>query len=341
MDERFLTYRKFSVQVESYQSEFKIYNLGVPQGSILGPYLYNIYVSDILNGFDLPNNLSLKQYADDLQAYSIFESSDTDLAAKSFDKLIEHLYNWGKKNGLKFSSEKFELLHLGKNNPKRSYNINGTIIQPTSCVRNLGLQMTDDLKFNTHINNKCLSATRRWFNLAKVCRHNDINVLSLIYKQFVRPILEYPSIIFNPITVTLINDLERVQRRITRHILFRTKYKSPLPPYEERMKLLNLETLEARRNKLDMIFYSKVINNEVQINSKNIPKRVHNINTRFSNKRANILPARLNVRRNSFFVRVPKIFSKLPTQVTNANTSELLRTYLKPNKTEIPSYRLT
>ena len=54
--------------------------------------------------------------------------------------------------------------------------------------------------------------------------------------------------------------------------------------YEERMKLLNLETLEARRNKLDMIFYSKVINNEVQINSNNIPKRVHNINTRFSNK---------------------------------------------------------
>ena len=107
------------------------------------------------------------------------------------------------------------------------------------------------------------------------------------------------------------------------------------------MKLLNLETLEARRNKLDMIFYSKVINNEVQINSNNIPKRVHNINTRFSNKRAKFLPARLNVRRNSFFVRVPKIFSKLPTQVTNANTSELLRTYLKPNNTEIPSYRLT
>ena len=115
-----------------------------------------------------------------------------------------------------------------------------------------------------------------------------------------RPILEYPSIIFNSITVTLINDLERVQRRITRHILFRAKYKSPLPPYEERMSLLDLEALEVRRNKLDMVFYSKVINNEVQINSKNAPKRVHNISTRFSNKRANFLPAKLNVRRNSF-----------------------------------------
>ena len=96
-----------------------------------------------------------------------------------------------------------------------------------------------------------------------------------------------------------------------------------------------------RRNKLDLIFYSKIINNEVEICEENKPKQTHNLNTRNSQKRACYQQAKLNIRRNSFFVRVPKIYLKLPLQLANANTSHTLHCYLNSGKFEIPSFRST
>ena len=131
------------------------------------------------------------------------------------------------------------------------------------------------------------------------------------------------------------------ERRITRHILFKAGYKHPIPTYEDRLRLLKLDTLEIRRNKFDLIFYSKIINNEVQIDERNKPKQIHQFHTRNRNKRAYVQFAKLNVCTNSFFVRVPKIYLKLLTQITNANNSEVLRSYINSKNVEIPSYKLT
>ena len=163
--QNFLMYRKFSVLIDNTQSEYIQYNQGVPQGSILGPFLYNLYVADMLNEFVLPENLKIKQYADDIQAYSIFDPNHSAITSQSFNTLITHIIDWGKENGLKFASEKFQLLHIGNNNPTSCYQVNDITIHPSQLIRNLGLWMTPDLKWNTHISIKSSAAIRRWFNL--------------------------------------------------------------------------------------------------------------------------------------------------------------------------------
>ena len=110
------------------------------------------------------------------------------------------------------ADQPLQLLHIGNNNPTRCYQVNDITIHPNQLIRNLGLWMTSDLKWNTHISIKSSASIRRWFNLTRVCRQNQIEVLVLLYKQFVRPIIEFPLIIYNHITPSLIIELERVQK---------------------------------------------------------------------------------------------------------------------------------
>ena len=189
-----------------------MYNSGVPQGSILGPYLFNFFVSDLLHKFTLPQNLYVKQYADDLQAYIVYDVDSAQQSHSALLSFIQHIVNWSEKNYLTLSYEKTEVIYFGNDNPNYPYLIAGhKIIATNDCIRNLGLLITPSLKWNIHIKAKCKFALKRWYNLARVAKMASIDGLTLIYKQFVRPILEFPSIIVNPITPTLIKDIEIVQ----------------------------------------------------------------------------------------------------------------------------------
>ena len=116
--------------------------------------------------------------------------------------------------------------------------------------------------------------------------------------------------------------MERVQKRITRHILFKSNALLNIP-YEDRLKLLKLDSLEIRRNKLDVIYFSKIIHGEVKIINEKIPKLMTHIRTRNQHKFAYRPFSRLALRRQSFFHRVPKILAKLPISAIKSSPSEL------------------
>ena len=303
--DNFLTHRFISVSVNNKVSGSVHMNLGVAQGSILGPIMFNFYVSDILSNYVLPPSLFVKQFADDLQAYSIYDTDNAQQAHLTFNSFIVHIHEWSKANLLNLSLDKVKIMHFGNNNPQIKYSIDNHQIESVDTARNLGLIMTRDLKWNTHISNKCSVALRKWYNIARTTEITDLEALTLLYKSLVRPILEFPSIIFNPITTTLVNLLERVQRRITRHILFKSKAVENIP-YEKRLKLLKLDALEIRRNKLDVIYYSKIINGEVKIINEKIPKIMPHFRTRNPPKFAYRPFSRLMIRRQSFLLRAPK-----------------------------------
>jgi len=108
---------------------------------------------------------------------------------------------------------------------------------------------------------------------------------------------------------------------LTRHIFFRSLLKPnrQIPSYEERLKILNLEPLYLRRFKFDLLTLFKVLNKFLLIDPSNCPKYTAYRNSRTNDTRIEIPYARLNCRYHSFFVRVPKVYVKLPPSCTRAS----------------------
>src|SRR5207248_1530664 len=164
--------REFQIKIGSYLSNNKASccNKGVPQGSVLSPLLFNLYIADVIDIFG--TNISVKQYADDLKVYITYSNSTSHLITE-LQSSLARFSDWCKVNGLRISIDKIRRMHLGSSNPKHKYTIeNQTIPEVTDEIRDLGLHFTPDLKWNIHINKKCRAAFFRWYNLFKFFKTN-------------------------------------------------------------------------------------------------------------------------------------------------------------------------
>jgi hypothetical protein len=150
----------------------------------------------------------------------------------------------------------------------------------------------------------------------RVIKSTNIHTLCHIYKSYIRPTLEFPSVVYNCYSPSISTPLEAVQRKITRHICFKSgKFKHlQIPSYNTRLKTLNLDTLNVRRLKLDLVMYHSIRKDRILVNRKpDLPSHTHT--TRFRLNRIVISRARTQPRHNSFFVRVPKKFCKIPINI--------------------------
>ena len=116
---------------------------------------------------------------------------------------------------------------------------------------------------------KCHLALKRRFNILRVIKCTNYVILRQIYASYVRPKLEFPSQVFNTNAIGLSNLLKNIQKKITRHIIFKHTGKEVTMPYEARLKFFKLDSLKVRRLKLDIIYYHKIMQSEVSIKCAN------------------------------------------------------------------------
>ena len=163
----FLTNRKIKIKINGiiFDETSPEFSRGVPQVSLLGPILFNLYIADLSHNLHLFQNITVKAFADDHKAYTIFNVLPNPSPLQEF---INYFYNWCNSNGLKISSLKCFILHLGYSNPRRTYTLNSEPIQHvTNHVRDLGFLITLKLDWKAHITPRIRSAFNRWFNLFK------------------------------------------------------------------------------------------------------------------------------------------------------------------------------
>ena len=312
--EDFLYERKAAVKIGQDISSDMSIGLGLPQGSPISPIIFNFFISDLV----LSEHIVSKFYADDLKMYIEYNYIQKSELQNRLDKALIDLDIWCSKNGLNISVNKCGVFYFGISNDKRNYLLKDNpipIIQGN--FRDLGILISPDLKWNDQVQRISQAALRRWFNFMRVIRSKDFPALVRIFKAYIRPLLEYGSVVFNSYSPIFANRLEKVQRKITRHIFIRCNLSTTqFPPnYLERLKKLNLETLKSRRLKADLICMHKIINGQVLINENNKPKAIGNrdkYSLRNKYSRAFIPYSRTNTRINSFFIRVPKMMHKLP-----------------------------
>lgn len=316
-----LSNRNFQVKLDDTLSDPFLVNVGVPQGSILGPLLFNFYISDVVKICET-ENVILKFFADDLKAYVIYSDPVAHIYLQAF---INKFATWCKNNDLKISWEKCKVLYMGKNSPKLPYQIDDIVIsEVTDNIRDLGILITSDLKWKTHIDHICRQAFGKLFTLFKAVRSCDPKFLTRMYTSYVRPVLEFSSSVFNPYQKTDINKLEKVQKIATKLIHYRC-FRNQLFSYNETLSKLGLKTLQERRLIADLILYHKIMHNKVRISSKHKQKSVI-LRNRI---KIHTETCKNNARIYSFFIRMPRIYTKFPISVVS-----------DPNITSFKSYVL-
>ena len=244
----FLTDRTMRVCVEGQWSEVKHVLSGVPQGSVLGPLLFILYVNDLP---DLVKN-KIKLFADDLKL--IGNAANHSSVAED----IEELEVWESIWLLQFNPAKCKVVHINfNNNPFLNYKVNGIELEVSAQEKDLGVITHSSLLWNEQIK-ACISKANRmicWIVRNLVIREKVVMIA--IYKALIRPHLEYCVQLWNPPAAHgswgTVLELESVQRRFTRLI-----DEVGTLPYSRRLEILNLTTLAERRIRGDLIEAFKV-----------------------------------------------------------------------------------
>ena len=220
---------------------------GIPQGSILGPLLFIIFINDLESGI----KNSILKFADDTK---LFGGAGTREEIEQLRMDLLELYVWSEKWQMKFNIEKCKVMHIGVNNREAGYEIAGRKLEKVSEEKDLGVIVSKNFK----VSGQCIKAASKGnqilglINRTITCKNKKV-ILNL-YKSLVRPHIEYCIQAWRPHLVKDIAVLEKVQRRATRMII-ECKGKT----YEERLKLVGLTTLENRRLRADLIEVFKIL----------------------------------------------------------------------------------
>jgi len=255
----YLRNRSYSVIFRSKSSLPFHTNAGVPQGSHLGPLLFIIAINDVMT---IIKHSCICIYADDMKIYKEIKSMD-DVSLLQDD--LDSFMIWCKENCLVLNVKKCALMSYSKRlNPiLNSYVLDNEIINRVSKFNDFGVLLDEKLTFELHFNrilnkaNSMLGFVKRW---AK--EFDDPYVIKSLYISLVRPNLEYASQIWSPYYICHIKRIEAIQKNFLRFSLRKLNWENPmiLPPYNNRLKLIDLKSLEARRIIADITFLFQVYN---------------------------------------------------------------------------------
>ena len=242
----FLSNRKFKVVANNSMSEEEDVTSGVPQGTVLAAILFIIMISDI---DEKVKESIVRCFADDTRNSKIIKSDED--RQKMQDDLNE-IYRWAEKNMMKFNIDKFEQITHGTTNgvdvmPYK--NPDGDDIVSDNTIRDLGVICNNNLQFKEHINDITMKSKIMSGMLLRTFITRDRKTMMTLFNTYIRSKLEYCSIVWSPTTQEEINKIERIQKSYTSKI-DGMEGKN----YHQRLKELNLYSLERRRERYLIIY---------------------------------------------------------------------------------------
>ncbi len=302
---------------------------GVPQGSVLCPILFLIFINDLDTAavfIDL-----LRKFADDTK---LGQTAATAEESERLQQALTNLCEWSEKWGMAFNIKKCKVMHLGHNNPGQAYSRRGQALEESTEERDIGVEMSKSLKPSVQCAKAARTAQTVLSQLSRAFHYRDRHIFLRLYKQYVRPHLEFASPAWSPWTDGDKSALEKIQRRAVSMI-------SGLKggTYEEKIAELGLPTLEERRHQADMVQTFKIV--------KGVDRVQHDTWFQLANEggratRSADCPlnlrqraARLEVRRNFFSYRVVENWNKIPCAVKNVKTVSSFKRNYKKHRVEL------
>ena len=247
----FLSDRFQQVKIENALSSQMPVISGVPQGSVLGPLLYILYINDLPN---VIQHSSIYIFADDTKLSFSFPRNLPSYCNLEADLLS--ISKWANEMQLTLALNKCSILHLGNSNPQYDYVIDDLCLKKSNLIKDLGVTVDSKLNFSYHIVDIVKKAAIRMKCLFRAFETDDVDFLVKMFNVFIRPKLEYASVVFNPHFKKDSKLIESIQRQFTRRI---PCVKRKNLSHQDRLNYLAQESLELRRRKADLIMVYKII----------------------------------------------------------------------------------
>jgi len=322
----FLTGRSQRTIVGQCLSDVGYISSGVVQGSCLGPLLFLIYINDLADLFS--DEAVIKLYADDVKLYSNVATDALNVTFDLQDKLNK-LAEWATMWQLPISYSKCCTLtitsgRVDRSLPQQVYVVDAHSIQSVPRVVDLGVTVDNTLKFSSHINKIRSKASKRANLLLRCFESRNLKSLISAFKIYVRPILEYCSVVWNPCTVKDIITLESVQRQFTKRLPGMNA-----ATYPQRLAKLELESLELRRIRADLLFTYKLVFGIIDLKlSDFFISNFHRLSRRHQYQ-LYLPPCKKGIRFNSYPYRVLHVWNNLPSNEIDFSTFNKFRSTVK------------
>jgi len=314
----FLTNRSQCVKVNATMSSYLPISSGVPQGSVIGPLLFTLFINDIIDLFDSPTKAIL--FADDIKIYSEIKLPPD---AIQFQNYLDAVHSWSSTWQIGISYSKCNLIVIGNlaNCPK--YTLSSHDILNTDTVKDLGVYVDHKLNFKTHIEDCIVRAKQRSALIFRGFLSRNIHHLTLAFISYIRPLLEYASPVWSPSFIYLNDAIESVQRSYTKRLPGFDKL-----TYTERLQKLKLQSLEHRRLICDLVLCYNIIHGYSALQISDFFKLSNSSRTRGHNFRLEIPLTKCTPRHNFVASRVIKPWNSLPHHVVNAPSTHSFKSQL-------------
>lgn len=333
----YLLNREQTISLSDVLSDTKIINIGVPQGSILGPILFLLYIND------LPNCLSPEMecllYADDTTIFTSHTSIE--VVTEHLNSDLRNLNGWCKKNNLKINPAKTQFMIFGSRvqyTESITVSVNSHPIICTAQSSFLGVQLDRHLKFNLHISSLVKKTAFGIRVLVKARRYFSLSTLITLYNAFIHSHINYCVTSWGNTYPSHLTSLQHIQNQAARIITFSPRHTHANPL----LRSLNLLPIS------DLVLYN------LGITAHNLLRHNHLLyvigrtnltnhnNTRFSMRNSFLLPpARTNYRKQSVEFNMIRLWNNLPLSIKSQNPLSSFKRSLKRFLLNSPLFTLS
>ena len=321
----YLTGRTQCVEVNNTLSHDQVVTCGVPQGSILGPLLFLLFINDLPLSI---NNVVTDLYADDTTLYNISKSLST--LESSLTVALTELSKWCRQNGMAINFDKTKVMLITTGKKRDMLNIStlnvyadNHLLTTVSADKILGVQVDNNLLWSNHVNHVTKKISKNIWLLSQISKYLPTEMRVIYYKSYIQPHIDYCNVVWASCSKTSLSKIERLQKRACK-IILDYSYNDVI----QAMADLNIMTVHER------IFFRKA-KLMYKVSNKNVPvymqslfqHRNHVDETlpilRSTTSRNFLLPKpRTEYYRNSLSFTGPVIWNCLPTNVKTASSVE-------------------
>lgn len=307
-----LSNRQQRVVINGNSSEWKPVLSGVPQGSVLGPLLFILYVND------LEKNITgiVSKFADDTK---LANRADSKEGCIELQNNINSITKWVDDWQMELNKSKCKIMHIGKLNLHYEYTLSDIILEESCQENDLGIIITDNNKWDTQCSGAVKKANKILGLISRSFDHKSDEIIIPLYKALVRPLLEYCTSLWSPYLAKNVDKLERVQRRATK-LIYNLRHLS----YEDRLIKLGMVTLEKRRMRADLIQTYRIVNGVDNVSTVDYFE-FNDCITRTNGLKLKKKLCKTNNYKFSFCNRIINIWNNLPTNIVHSKSLDTFK----------------